>query len=158
MSDDEKIDNVPSFADELDQQRLNEENNTPDLPKEEPDEPEIIDDEIIHNYQSFADELDRENQNENNPDHESQAKQTPDIATKAELDHLHQARDQPVLTTDLTMGGEMERRVHEDINLEREDRIRYLEERLDAYKNRARDDFNLTQQHHDMREIEGEDR
>lgn len=74
--------------------------------------------------------------------------------TSAELDGLQEQREEQQPAPELTIGGQREQTVHEDINQEREGRIDYIEERLGKMDNKARDDFNMTQQEQDQKEME----
>jgi hypothetical protein len=67
------------------------------------------------------------------------------IATKSKLEKLLAEREQPKRTLDLTIGGTIEKFVHQDISKERkrENEIRQLVERLAPNQNKARDDFNI---------------
>ncbi|WP_088343684.1 MULTISPECIES: hypothetical protein [Rhodomicrobium] len=57
-----------------------------------------------------------------------------DIATRAELDSRVKARARPRAEMHLTIGGAEERIVHSQLNAANENRIRHLQERLDALR------------------------
>ena len=112
-------------------------------------------DENLTNYPCFADELDKRESGKQQG-LEKPVDTRPDIATKAELEQLRAERDQPVIAQNYTIGGSIEQHVHSKENANREKRIAALRERLGRPKNRARDDFNRTQQHQDMMELDRE--
>lgn len=61
--------------------------------------------------------------------------------TKAELERLQGEREKPVLQQHYIPGGATQSQVHADINTNRENRIRYIKERLGRLQDRAREDF-----------------
>jgi hypothetical protein len=105
-------------------------------------------------YQSFADELDKQDQIEKQPEGNDKASTIPKPASKMELQMLLEDRDKPVLQHEYAIGGTTEQYVHARAHEARESRIRYIARTFDKLRNKARDDFNMTQQRADMRKIE----
>lgn len=114
-------------------------------------------DDVLNNYKSFADELDRQNQDHSKNQEteiEKQGETTPRPVSKLELNQLLSEREKPVLAPTLTPGGSTEQYAHTKTHMHRETRITHIQERLSTMKNKARDDFNMTQQRQDMKEME----
>lgn len=98
--------------------------------------------------------------NPNTPDMNNfnQKNETEELETKpvdtATLDRLRAERARLELEKHLTPGGITEQTVHTNLNEERETEINHIKERLGSYQDKARDDFNMTQQVQDRKEIE----
>ena len=76
------------------------------------------------------------------------------VVTKAELDHLKSQRETP--SPELTLKPDMsvQHAVDSRVSQLNEQKIAYMERRLEANRNLARDDFNRTQQHQNLKELD----
>ena len=64
-----------------------------------------------------------------------------ETVTREQLDKLEAGRSKPVSTLEYTIGGTIEKSVHEKLDQVREKKINYIKKVLDHKKDKAKDDF-----------------
>ena len=78
--------------------------------------------------------------------------------SKAQLEQQKAEREEPESTYILTPTGPEPNDVKKGLAEQREAQITYRESVLEGLRNKPRDDFNMTQQDYDIRQIERDDR
>jgi len=94
----------------------------------------------------------------------NQSPETPDqateqgrgIVTKAELEDLKKQLQRPEAVLEYEPTGTAVRQFQEEMEKRKRAQICRMEARLNRMTNKARDDFNLTQMHTDLQEVERE--
>jgi hypothetical protein len=78
------------------------------------------------------------------------------IVTRAQITKLKKSRAQPQAQLTLDPPGTTAKRFRHEMEQRNQERISSMEERLDRMRHKSRDDFNMTQQHQDMKDRERE--
>ena len=76
--------------------------------------------------------------------------------TRAQLEALKKSRTQPQAQLNLDPPGTTAKRFRHEMEKRKQERMSYMEERMDRMRHKSRDDFNMTQQHQDMKDRERE--
>jgi len=85
---------------------------------------------------------------------EPKTEQERSTVTRAQLEALKKNRTQPHAQLTLDPPGTTAKRFRHEMEKRKQERISYMEERLDRMRHKSRDDFNMTQQHQDMKDRE----